>query len=147
MDSSISFLDILITKKLNSPFIEFSTSVYRKKTVTGQYFNFHSINLISHKKSAVRILLFRSYNYCNPDDFLIEKEKNFSDLIPNDYSKNWLRRIFNEFLHPVHLDRSISSAQPPKNIFRVPYSGLSKCLSRQLSKFNIYLSHNSCRSL
>ena len=53
VDSSIPFLDILITKKLNSTFIEFSTSVYRKKTATGQYLNFHSIDPISRKKYVV----------------------------------------------------------------------------------------------
>ena len=75
VDSAFPFLEVLITKKLNNPFIEFSTSVYRKKTATGQYLNFHSISLISHKKSDVRTLLFRAYNYCNSKEFLIEKDK------------------------------------------------------------------------
>ena len=53
------------------------------------------------------------------------------------------------FLHPVHLDRSISSAQPPKKIYVKAsyYPEFSECLSRRLIKFNIYLSYASCRSL
>ena len=73
--SAIPFLDIFITKKLNSPFIKFSTSVHRKKTATGQCLNVHSINPISYKKFIIRTLLFGAYNYCDSENCLIEKEK------------------------------------------------------------------------
>ena len=80
---------------------------------------------------------------------MIERGKIFSDLIANDYPKNWLPCIFYEFLHLVNLDLSISFAQLPKKIcVKAPYYfDLSDCLSWQLIKFYIYLSHTSCWSL
>ena len=81
----------------------------------------------------------------------MKKKKKISELIANDYpkEKKRLRRIFNEFLHPVHLDRSILSTQLPKKITSRPpcYFGISKCFSRQLIKFHVFLSHASRRSL
>ena len=97
----------------------------------------------------MQALLFRDKTYCNSVDFQFEVKKIFSDLIENDYPKNWLLRVLNEFLYPRISNCPIPSAQPPKKIFiSAPYYfGLSESLSRQLIKFNIFVSHVPSRSL
>ena len=59
-------------------------------------------------------------------------------IVRDKYTKNTLSKWY-----------SIPSAQPLKKIYvKAPYySGLSECLSRQLTKFNIFLSHTSSRTL
>ena len=55
-DNKISFLDISITRTEN----KFTTSIFRKKTYSGVYLNFHSHLLTDYKKGLIDTLLHRS---------------------------------------------------------------------------------------
>ena len=60
-DNKISFLDISITRTEN----KFTTSIFRKKTFSGVYLNFHSHLPTDYKKGLTDTLLHRSYNICS----------------------------------------------------------------------------------
>ena len=60
-DNKISFLDISITRTEN----KFTTSIFRKKTFSGVYLNFHSHLPTDYKKGLIDTLLHRSYNICS----------------------------------------------------------------------------------
>ena len=62
-DNKISFLDISITRTEN----KFATSIFRKKTFSGVYLNFHSHLPTDYKKGLIDTLLHRSYNICTDD--------------------------------------------------------------------------------
>ena len=55
-DNKISFLDISITRTEN----KFTTSIFRKKTYSGVYLNFHSHLPTDYKKGLIDTLLHRS---------------------------------------------------------------------------------------
>ena len=60
-DNKISFLDISITRIEN----KFTTPIFRKKTFSGVYLNFHSHLPTDYKKGLIDTLLHRSRNICS----------------------------------------------------------------------------------
>ena len=60
-DNKISLLDISITRTEN----KFTTSIFRKKTFSGVYLNFHSHLPTDYKKGLIDTLFHHSYNICS----------------------------------------------------------------------------------
>ena len=61
IDNKISFLHISTTRTEN----KFTTSIFRKKTFSGVYLNFHSHLPTDYNKGLIDTLLHRSYNICS----------------------------------------------------------------------------------
>ena len=60
-DNKISFLDISITRTENT----LTTSIFKKKTFSGVYSNFHSHLPTDYKKGLISTFLHCSYNICS----------------------------------------------------------------------------------
>ena len=57
-NSSLNFLDVLVTRQDGT----FHTSVFRKRTFTGQGLNFQSFSYRKFKVNAISTLIFRAYH-------------------------------------------------------------------------------------
>ncbi|XP_054276681.1 uncharacterized protein LOC128995686 [Macrosteles quadrilineatus] len=78
--NKLPFLDVCVEKHLNS----LRTSVYRKKTHTGQYLNFQSNQQISVKEGVAYSLFDRAKSICsNQDELKDEIKKVEQDLFPS----------------------------------------------------------------
>ncbi|XP_054257427.1 uncharacterized protein LOC128982491 [Macrosteles quadrilineatus] len=83
--NKLPFLDVCVEKHLNS----LRTSVYRKKTHTGQYLNFQSNQQISVKEGVAYSLFDRAKSICsNQDELKDEIKKVEQDLASNGYPRS-----------------------------------------------------------
>ena len=80
-NSSLPFLDVLVTKSKN----QFTTSVYRKPTFTGQYIHWNSFGPKKRKTNLINTLVHRALKICS--DTTLDQEIEFirSVLIENGY--------------------------------------------------------------
>jgi hypothetical protein len=81
-NGSISFLDVLLTRKDNG---KLSKKVYRKPTHTDKYLNFQSYHHLSQKISVIDSLVYRAIRICD-DEFLQEELNHIKTcLMKNNY--------------------------------------------------------------
>ena len=116
-NDELAFLDVLVRRHKN----HFLTSVYRKKTFTGNYINFHSFCSIKRKTNLIRTLCHQAYNICSKElfvDVIYQKQK----LILNKkvYPQELVNKTIN--LHLKSLDK-VKTAGPDKCLitFLLPY--------------------------
>ena len=96
LDNKLAFLDILITRTDHG----FSTSVFRKKTFTGQGTNFYSSCASTFKLNSISTLLHRAFtlssnwqNFHNEISFLFQYFKN------NSYPSLLVHKLLKAFLN------------------------------------------------
>ena len=104
-DNKLAFLDILITRTDHG----FNTSVFRKKTFTGQGTNFYSSCSLMFKLNSISTLLHRAFtlscnwqNFHNEILFLLQYFKNnsYPSFLVNKYIKDFLNNKFQP-CHPI----------------------------------------------
>ena len=81
-DNRLSFLDVLVTRTSATEFI---TSIFRKKTFTGQYINFLSHCSRKRKINLIKTLCHRAVTICSPSALEKELETITSILEENGY--------------------------------------------------------------
>ncbi|XP_054260153.1 uncharacterized protein LOC128984810 [Macrosteles quadrilineatus] len=87
--NKLPFLDVCVEKHLNS----LRSSVYRKKTHTGQYLNFQSNHQISVKEGVAYSLFDRAKSICsNQDELKDEIKKVEQDLASNGYPRSIINK-------------------------------------------------------
>ena len=124
-DNSISFLDILITRKEDG-FIK--RSVYRKSTWTGQYLNFYSFCPIRYKRGLVRTLFIRAKKICTSDCLDVELDKITNILLENGYPIKFIKKYLND---PKPKANIYTASKKPVYI-KLPFKGDS--FSFQINK-------------
>ena len=92
-DNKLSFLDILMERKDD----KFYTSVFRKKTFTGQYVNYHSYCSDKRKINLIRTLCDRAKKICSPN-YLDNEIRNIKDILldngfPESLIVNTIKRV------------------------------------------------------
>jgi len=63
-DRKLPFLDVLLNRKDDG---SFKFSIYRKKTHTDKYLNYHSHHYYSQKIEVIDSLAFRAFKICDED--------------------------------------------------------------------------------
>ena len=98
-NNELAYLDVIIKRKNN----RFLTSVFRKKTFTGNYLNFQSSCSVKRKINLIRTLCHRAYKICSPE--LLTSEINQIKLLlnKNGYPKELINKTIK--LHLNSLDK------------------------------------------
>ena len=78
-NNSLPFLDVFVKRTTSSQFI---TSIYRKRTFTGQYVNFQSHCSRKRKINLIKTLCHRAISICSPST-LEEEFKNLIRILTN----------------------------------------------------------------
>ena len=116
-DCSLSFLDVLIHRRSDG---SFSFSIFRKKTWTGVYLNFHSFVPMSYKRALVRSLFTRVVRLCSPEHLQNELDFVHASLLRNAYPSHFIdkHKVTEPYQKPIEL------TVPKKSIFlQVPFYG------------------------
>ena len=95
--SSLSFLDVLITRSNN----QFSTSVYRKSTNTPLSINFYSFSYMQYKLSSVKALIYRAYHVSSSYDFHTEIIYLVNYFSLNGFPTNLVFKLISNFLQNI----------------------------------------------
>ncbi|KAG5895901.1 hypothetical protein JTB14_000513 [Gonioctena quinquepunctata] len=129
-NSALPFLDVNVERIGN----EIRTSVYRKKTHTGQYLSYCSNHPSSTKRGIVRTLVERATHICNDVESL-DAELNHirEDLHRNVYPKKLLEEVLKQLRRT-----KTSEEQQQSTVICLPYiRGVSEKIRRIGNKFNI----------
>ena len=131
-NNTLAFLDIKITR-INNKFI---TSIYRKKTFSGVYLNFHSFLPNAYKKGLLFTLLHRAYrissSYVN---FHEEIEKLKLIWQKNNFPVYFIDKCIQKFLDKLFVRTNVTKTTPEKErlAIHLPFLGkISKQLKTQL---------------
>ena len=100
---SLPFLDVLVERRDS----EFSTSVYRKPTFTGQYLRWNSFSPHKQKINLIGTLVHRAFMICSKGKLDPELDKIVSILLENGYPENLIKSTIKRKLqqlnsNPVH---------------------------------------------
>ena len=106
---SLPFLDVLAERRDS----EFSTSVYRKPTFTGQYLRWNSFSLHKRKINLIFTLVHRAFMICSKGKIDPELDRILSILLENGYPENLIKsttkRKFQQLnSNPVHTVKKCS---------------------------------------
>ena len=115
----LSFLDILIENEGN----RFSASVYRKKTSTGLFTQFHSFTPMTYKIGLIRCLIHRAFKISS--SYIIfhnELEKIKILLQKNMYPKSVIDNQIKTFLDKQFTVESVTTSEKQKTLhYSLPY--------------------------
>ena len=91
IDNELAFLDILVKSQNN----RFLTSVFRKKTFTGNYIMFQPICSMKMKVNLIRTLWHRAHRICSPELFSNEISQIKVLLNKNGYPQEFINKTIN----------------------------------------------------
>jgi len=131
VQNKIAFLDVCVEKHGNT----LRTTVFRKKTHTGQYLNFNSNHQKSVKEGVAYSLFDRAKSICSNQDGLNEEIKKVEkDLASNGYPQSIIKKCKNR--RAKHNESEITTEKfVPMSIPYVP--GLSEKIRRVARKYKI----------
>ncbi len=110
----ISFLDVKIIRKRT----KFETTIFRKKTHTGQLLHWHSCQAKKYKVDLIRTLTFRALSICSSTTLLKEEYKIIESLlIRNGYPLNLIKRKMKNTTDQFNITKTQT---PPKKTFFIP---------------------------
>jgi hypothetical protein len=110
----ISFLDVKIIRERT----KYQTTVFRKKTHTGQLLHWHSCQAKKYKIGLIRTLTFRALSICSSITLLNEECKTIESMLTtNGYPLNLVKR---KIKNTIDRFNSTKTPNPPKKIFFVP---------------------------
>ena len=118
VNNTLPFLDVFI-KRHQSKFI---TSVFRKKTFTGQYINFKSHCSLRRKTNLIRTLCDRATKLCSPENLSLELDKISKILQDNCYPEELIRKTFDRYKRNTEREPQIGPKRCPVPI-KLQYLG------------------------
>nr|VZI10121.1 unnamed protein product [Spirometra erinaceieuropaei] len=92
-DNELAFLDVLLHRQEDG---SIQRRVFRKKTWTGQYVNFHSFVPLNIKRNLVRGLATRVRRICSPEAIEEELQQLRNTLRENGYPDRFILRNIGE---------------------------------------------------
>lgn len=131
VQNKLAFLDVCVEKDRDT----LRTTVFRKKTHTGQYLNFQSNHQTSVKEGVAYSLFDRAKSICSNQDGLNEEIKRVEeDLINNGYPRSFVKKCKNRRPKPKESENNTEKFVP----MSIPYvPGLSEKIRRVARKFKI----------
>ena len=139
-DNCLSFLDVLVTRSNG-----FITSVYRKKTFSGIYLNFHSFVPDIYKKGFISCLLYRAYRICSNPNLIHEEVKYLKTLwLGNKYPSKFIEFCVKTFFDKISQEK-VSKIDSDKIEIKImlPFLGShTNVLKTKLSKLLSNISNN-----
>jgi len=137
-NDKLAFLDVTVSRENNT----FITSVYRKKTFSGQCTNYFSYSFLRYKIGSIYTLINRAFNLStNYEIFHKEIEFLRSMFISNNYPNKLFNRIVKRFLdRKFSVKQVLCTANKQPVFLQLPYIGrqtdkLKLDLDRLLAKF------------
>jgi hypothetical protein len=110
----ISFLDVKIIRERT----KYQTTIFRKKTHTGQLLHWHSCQANKYKVGLIRTLTFRALSICSSKMLLNEQCKIIESMLTtNGYPLNLVKR---KMKNTIDQFNATKSPNPPKKAFFVP---------------------------
>ena len=103
MNNELAFLDVLIKRHNN----RFLTTVFRKKTFTGNYLNFQSNCSMKRKTNLIRTLCHRAHKICSPELFDSEVSQIKVLLNKNGYPQELVNRTITNHLKNLNKTKLI----------------------------------------
>ena len=96
------FLDILIRKKQPiHELVEFTTSIYRKPTYTGQYTRWDSFSSRSQKVNLIKCLTTRALRICSTQHLQEELEQVRTIFLRNSFPAGIIERVIKRTVIPL----------------------------------------------
>ena len=143
-DKKLPFLDCLISRKQNQTI---ETSVYKKKTHTGQYINFNSNQPIAVKLSTIKTLTRRANTICSNDiDLKVELEYIQRTMELNDFPKKLIQKTIKNTLNRETENKNKEDDNSIK-LF-LPYErGISEQITKMSKNYNVKVVHTKGKSL
>lgn len=140
VQNRLAFLDVCVEKDRDV----LKTTVFRKKTHTGQYLNFHSNHQKSVKEGVAYSLFDRAKSLCsNNDDLKTEIKKVEQDLVRNGYPQPTINKCKKDRVFKQ------KESEKPKAFMAIPYvPGLSEKIRRLGRNFNVrtaFKTHSTLR--
>nr|VZI17964.1 unnamed protein product [Spirometra erinaceieuropaei] len=127
-DNEIAFLDVLLHRQEDG---SIQRRVFRKKTWTGQYINFHSFVPLNIKRNLVQGLAAKMRRICSPETIEAELQHLQNTLRENGYPDRFiLRNIGERIAKPT-----VATAEKKDVFIRLPFAGdaASKIVRRRLT--------------
>jgi hypothetical protein len=118
-DGRISFLDVLVHKES-----KFRTSVYRKKTFTGQYVKWQSFCPRKRKTKLIATLVHRATKICSAGKLNAEIDNIKKMLRGNGYPDDVLQEVITRTLKSDAGRTVKDEDEQPMVVLRLPYIGL-----------------------
>nr|VZH95510.1 unnamed protein product [Spirometra erinaceieuropaei] len=126
-NNEIAFLDVLLHRQEDGPI---QRRIFRKKTWTGQYINFHSFVPLNIKRNLVQGLAARVRRICSPQTVEAELQQLRDTLHDNGYLERFiLRNIGERTAKPT-----MTTAEKKDLFIRLPFQGdaASELVKRRL---------------
>ena len=138
VNQSLPFLDVLVTKSSNN----FTTSVYRKATFTGEYIRWNSFGPKTRKINLIATLTHRAFKICSKPSLQQELNTIRSIFLKNGYPESVINaRISKKILqfqkHPIE------DAQRCPVYLKLPWIGKTSVIFQKKIKSNIQIVFNS----
>ena len=138
-DNSFSFLDIKICREKD----KFTTSVFRKDTLSGVYTNFSRFAALEHKFGLVYTLLHRSFTIVSDfSKFHFEAETLKKTLDKNTYPTKFVDKCIVKFVNNIFVQKPVLTTFPKlelkivlpylANISSITKKRLKRCISKSL---------------
>ena len=112
-ENSLASLDVLVTHEG----INFSTSLYRKKTFTGLYIDFASLSPDEYKTNMISVLIYRAFHICSSYQNFHEKIVRIKEIL----CKNCFPRALTDRIIKSFLDKSSHLGPLPLKKPKQPY--------------------------
>ena len=146
-NGKIPFLDCFISREETG---DLNMKVYRKKTHTGQYINYHSNQPLSVKLSALRSLTRRAKIVCTKETELAEELQYIAKTMElNDFPLRIINRTIKITLNSMSNTNSKKDKEDENNIqmFIQYEEGESEEINRISKKFNVKVINTKNKSL
>ncbi|BHF73981.1 hypothetical protein SprV_0401706500 [Sparganum proliferum] len=118
--NEIAFLDVLLHRQEDG---SIQRRVFRKKTWTGQYVNFHSFVPLNIKRNLVQGLAARVRRICSPEAIEEELQQLRNTVRENGYPDRFiLRNIGERAAKPT-----VATAEKKELFIRLPFAGDANC--------------------
>nr|VZH93500.1 unnamed protein product [Spirometra erinaceieuropaei] len=126
-NNEIAFLDVLLHRQEDG---SIQRRVFRKKTWTGQYINFHSFVPLNIKRNLVQGLAARVRRICSPETVEAELQKLRDTLHENGYPERFILRNIGE----CTAKPTMATAEKKDLFIRLPFQGdaASELVKRRL---------------
>ena len=119
----LSFLDVTVHRRVDG---SVATSIFRKKTWTGIYLNFHSFVPAQYKRGLIRSLYTRVVRLCSPEFLNAEFELLYKTLVCNSYPPYFIDKykVTEPYVKPI-----VHTAEKKTVFLRVPFYGDKAAIS------------------